>query len=294
MASQDLSSWYNDDWTTKRESWSPRASTPVPTQGWYGSSERDAIGNYWGKAEDITSGNLRGLNQQLSGLRSMQKGMEGDRMSIYASWMIGNTITGLQNRANRAGRQNDRAIGAGQTAELEGKWAYKTGNEADPGNINKIGWDDRDRYARFDAMGRDKSGDVSGSMSRTPPIPEWMQKFFTQRAWEANEAVGKKQPSRGHGRPEKVAEPEQKFNWGSPFMPMSAQQELDPDQLTDMMAYWGWAGAGRPMKGDAKGMAALEQGTAKAPVWFDYYVQKSQGLFPKQQNPNSMRGRWRS
>ena len=255
----------------------------------------------WGQQEDVLSSGLQNWTSQYNALKQMRDSMEGDRSSVYASWMIGNQMTSLKNKLSRQGRQWNRAVGEGQTSAMNDKYNL-TGLGQDSNNWNKMSWDERDRYNRFDSMASNwKDGkEEPESSDMTPPIPEWMQKFFTNRAIEKNKQVGTQfgtQPSRTSssktgegGTGEDTSQP---FNWGSPFAPLSAQQDLNPDQIEDMMAYFSWAKAGRPTTTARGGMEALQKGQEETPKWFDYFAQRSQALFPQQRSHSQMQPRWR-
>lgn len=224
---------------------------------------------------------------QIEGLQSMRQSLGGS-MDVYTNWMIGNTISSLKNRLNRM--DSTRAIGRGQTSQMIEENIFggkKFEDEVGPG-VSRM-----DRFRRFAEMGREKSDRDYQGQDLNIPIPAWLKKFFTQRAEQANKEAGARQPSAHRGAAEKETETKDLPNWGTPFIPMGAQEELNPEQMMDMIAYMGWAKGGRPTAFNEKGMDKYLQGIKSAPDWFKYYAEKSKGLFPRERRHETMRGRWR-
>ena len=249
----------------------------------------------WDAAENILSGNLRSLNQKYDAFAQMQRSLAGDSMGVYASWMVGNTMTGLRNRIGSLDRARDRAIGSGQQSYIRAK-NWDEGEEGLGWNAPHSVGTRLSEYERFGAMGRGGK-EEPGSIDRTPPIPAWLQKFFTAKAVEANKNLAKTMPTKQtrRGEEEDTTETTDKYNWGLPFAPLSTQQDLDPEQVTDMVAALGWIRGGRPVAAGTETMKSLEQGMGEAPPWFDYYLDKSRGLAPKQQNTFTKTARkWRT
>ena len=216
-------------------------------------------------------------------------------MGVYASWMVGNTMTGLRNRMGSLDRARDRAIGSGQQSYIRSK-NWDEGEEGLGWNAPHSVGTRLSEYERFGAMGREGKGeDEKKSIDTTPPIPAWLQSFFTARAAEANKNIGKTAFASSDRESKDTTEVTNKYNWGLPFAPLSAQQDLDPEQVTDMVAALGWIRGGRPVAASTESMKSLEQGMGEAPPWFDYYLDKSRGLAPEQQNTFTKTARkWRT
>ena len=248
----------------------------------------------WENMENVASANRLSDNQRYNAFAQMQKSLEGDRGSVYASWMIGNAMTSLRNSMSGS---SDRAIGRGQQAYIRAQnW-----DEGEGG----LGWNTPTArgtrlsdYERWGEMANRKSDkEEPESIDMTPPIPAWLQKFFTAKAVEANKNLAKTMPTKQtrRGEEEDTTETTDKYNWGLPYAPLGAQQDLDPDQVTDMIAALGWIRGGRPVAAGTETMKSLEQGMGEALPWFDYYLDKSRGLAPEQQNTFTKTARkWRT
>lgn len=97
-----------------------------------------------------------------------------------------------------------------------------------------------------------------------PPIPDWMQEYIVP-----GETIERGAPSRA--------------KWGErtkqtyKLKPLSAQEELTPEQMGQMAAYQAWQKAGAPTEYSDWALRAMSDWQRH----WDYYTRQSESLFPQ-------------
>jgi len=128
------------------------------------------------------------------------------------------------------------------------------------------GWDERRRsqLEQWQGMAGRPTGGEEAEYAGLE-IPDWMQGFMTDSGF----GQGRETDRSGSGSPQ------QDFGFG--LAPMSAQADLDVEDMAGLQGYLGWSKAGRPTRYSQD----YAQSMQNMPNWWEKYIKESQKLFPQ-------------
>lgn len=250
-------------------------TTPAPwwTQPFYTSG-------YPGEPSKYNTPSLNALDQQNKALRSRREMLRaqiadweslklefGGPVDFITRWMIDNKIRDLKNSLSSISSN----IMSGW-AEEERQMALA---ELEPGMTQEELDAAASRWERAERAESEHGGGWDYPQEKTPPIPAWMQKYFEKsvsglgKQWEAQETSM-------YGKRRSAKEPSFQEKGAYAFMPIGAQEELDPEQLAMMAGYLGWTKAGAPTEFSEEYASKM----AMMPAWWEYETKKWTDLFP--------------
>ena len=233
----------------------------------------------WEEAESILSRRNRELWQEAENLKSLLGMYEGTG-DFITQWLIKNSIKSVNSKM----ADTSQAIGMGQLSLMKAR-NVEAGTEAREKAMNeynqaqlKVPWNERGRdmpktQPSGTWQGMEKWEEMANRSPNQPnaeyeglEIPDWMTPFLEDSGF----GVSREQtPNRGRSQGM-----QQDFGFG--LAPLSAQADLDPEQMGGMQGYLGWSKVGRPDRYNE----AYTSGMSGLPQWWEQYVKESQSLFP--------------
>ncbi|HUV45575.1 MAG TPA: hypothetical protein VMW45_00705 [Dehalococcoidia bacterium] len=233
----------------------PAVGASASTSGsasWQPSWLDTQLGSY-GAMEAGLLDQKKAIHAQIDDLKSIL-GTFTSAGDVFTRWMIGNSISQLE-------EQNYKLTQGLQTYYAAGEQAKIISETAQPGWVSKEKLDEwKENWGRMEEVKETAEQDASGSKTEAP-IPDWMQPYIESSMQYTKGGAGQ-------------------------LKPIGAQAELGTEQLGKMTGYLGWGKAGAPKYFSKDYVNKLQN----LPSWYAELSKISEKLTPVS---NKKQAKWR-